>query len=154
MQNSWSSDDCWTLENLFTFLFTFLFTWKRVGNLNLKMNLELNFGTSAHRYNHCFPMLFRYLIWYRQRGPGSCNCLKILLLGLAWNTVVYNGLGPSSIYSWTISHILEHEFFCLGGLGSSGSKEKKWIWVFLRNFWGRFFQLFVAWLGTLMSTMV
>ena len=31
-------------------------------------------------------------------------------------------LGPSSIYSWSISHILEHEFFCLG---SQGSKEKK-----------------------------
>ena len=26
-----------------------------------------------------------------------------------------------------ISHILEQEFFCLGRLGSSGSKEKKWI---------------------------
>ena len=26
----------------------------------------------------------------------------------------------SSIYSWSISHILEHEFFCFGRLGSSG----------------------------------
>ena len=41
-----------------------------------------------------------------------------------------------------IGHILEHEFFCLGCLGSAGSKEKKWIWVFLGNFWGCFFQLF------------
>ena len=32
---------------------------------------------------------------------------------------------PSSIYSWSIGHILEHEFFCLGCLGSQGSKEKK-----------------------------
>ena len=32
---------------------------------------------------------------------------------------------PSSIYSWSIGHILEHEFFCLGRLGSSGSKGKK-----------------------------
>ena len=32
---------------------------------------------------------------------------------------------PSSIYSWSIGHILENEFFCLGRLGSSGSKEKK-----------------------------
>ena len=31
---------------------------------------------------------------------------------------------PSSIYSWSIDHILEHEFFCLGRLGSQGSKEK------------------------------
>ena len=36
-----------------------------------------------------------------------------------------------SIYSWSIDHILEHEFFCLGW---AGSKEKKWIWVFLGNF--------------------
>ena len=32
---------------------------------------------------------------------------------------------PSSMYSWSIDHILEHEFFCLGRLGSKGSKEKK-----------------------------
>jgi hypothetical protein len=32
---------------------------------------------------------------------------------------------PSSIYSWSISHILDHEFFCLGCLGTSGSKGKK-----------------------------
>ena len=36
---------------------------------------------------------------------------------------------PSSIYSWSISHILEHEF-CLGGLDSQGCKEKN---VDLRN---------------------
>ena len=45
---------------------------------------------------------------------------------------------PSSIYSWSIGHILEHEFFCLG-LGCAGSKGKKWIWDFLSNFWGCFF---------------
>ena len=32
---------------------------------------------------------------------------------------------PSSIYSWSIGHILEHEFFCLGHLGCAGSKGKK-----------------------------
>ena len=32
---------------------------------------------------------------------------------------------PSSIYSWSKGHILEHEFFCLGRLGSSGNKGKK-----------------------------
>ena len=37
---------------------------------------------------------------------------------------------PSSIYSWSIGHILEHEFFCFGRLGSEGSKGKK---VDLRN---------------------
>ena len=35
------------------------------------------------------------------------------------------GNGPSSIYSCSLSHILEHVFFCLGRLGSQGSKEKK-----------------------------
>ena len=34
------------------------------------------------------------------------------------------GSMPSSIYSWSIGHILEHEFFSLGRLGG---KEKKWI---------------------------
>ena len=33
--------------------------------------------------------------------------------------------GASSLYSWSISQILEHEFFFFGQLGSSGSKEKK-----------------------------
>ena len=32
---------------------------------------------------------------------------------------------PSSIYSWSIGHILEHDFFCLGHLGCAGSKGKK-----------------------------
>ena len=44
----------------------------------------------------------------------------------------------------SISHILEYEFFCLGRLGRAGNKEKKWIWVFLSNFLGWFFQLFVG----------
>ena len=55
---------------------------------------------------------------------------------------------PRSIYRWSISHILEHESFCLGRLGclgSQGSKEKKVDLSFseqlLRVF---FFQLFVG----------
>ena len=40
------------------------------------------------------------------------------------------GSEPSSIYSWSIGHILEHEFFCMGHLGCAGSKGKK---VDLRN---------------------
>ena len=35
------------------------------------------------------------------------------------------GENPSSIYSWSIDHILEHEFFCLGHLGCACSKGKK-----------------------------
>ena len=40
---------------------------------------------------------------------------------------------PSSIYSWSIGHILEHEFFCFGRLGSKGSKGSKGKKVDLRN---------------------
>ena len=36
-----------------------------------------------------------------------------------------SGAEPSFIHSWSISHILEHEFFCLGRLGCAGSKGKK-----------------------------
>ena len=47
---------------------------------------------------------------------------------------------PSSIYSWSIGHILEHEFFCLSRLGSQGSKEKKsGFEVFWATFEGGFF---------------
>ena len=37
----------------------------------------------------------------------------------------FKGKIPSSMYSCSLSHILEHEFFCLGRLGSPGSKGKK-----------------------------
>ena len=51
---------------------------------------------------------------------------------------------PSSIYSWSVSYILEHEFLCLGRLGKLRAvRIRKWIWVFLGNFWGCFFQFFV-----------
>ena len=39
--------------------------------------------------------------------------------------IYVRGCTPSSIYSWSICHILEHIFFCLGHLGCAGSKEKK-----------------------------
>ena len=44
---------------------------------------------------------------------------------LFFSTANFECLSPSSIYSWSISHILEHKFFCLGRLDSSGSKEEK-----------------------------
>ena len=52
--------------------------------------------------------------------------------------------GPSSIYSWSIGRILEHEFFCLGRLGSSGSKGKKVDLSFSEHLLRGFFQLFVG----------
>ena len=39
---------------------------------------------------------------------------------------------PSFIYSWSISHIWSHEFYCLGHLGNQG------IWEFLSYFWVQF----------------
>ena len=47
--------------------------------------------------------------------------------------------GASSLYSWSISQILEHEFFCLGHLGSSGSKKKSEFEFFWSTFKGVFF---------------
>ena len=52
---------------------------------------------------------------------------------------------PSSIYSWSIGHILEHEFFCLGHLGCAGSRRKKvdlsfseqLLRVVFSTFWGK-----------------
>ena len=43
-----------------------------------------------------------------------------------WPTkMLAKSFDPSSIYSWSIGHILEYEFFCLGRLGCAGSKGKK-----------------------------
>ena len=50
---------------------------------------------------------------------------------------------PVLIYSRSISHILEHEFFCLGRLGSSGQKGKKNGFEFFRETFEGAFQLFV-----------
>ena len=66
----------------------------------------------------------------RSQLKTSCRCkLQIQLNNLS--RVLYKRVAnhfthiPSSIFSWSIGHILEHEFFCLGRLGSSGSKGKK-----------------------------
>ena len=64
-----------------------------------------------------------------------CTCLgpsikvrKMSILALNYTflgKIKTKGFLPSSIYSWSIGHILEHEFFCLGRLGCAGSKGKK-----------------------------
>ena len=53
------------------------------------------------------------------------------------------GWDPSSIYSWSIGHILEHEFFCLGSLGWVGSKEKKVDLSFSEQFFRVVFSTFL-----------
>merc|ERR1712129_693750 len=54
-----------------------------------------------------------------------------------------NNFHPSSIYSWSIGHILEHEFLCLGHLGRSGTKEKKVDLSYSEQLLRVVFQLFV-----------
>ena len=58
-------------------------------------------------------------------------------------TWVY-GFEPSSIYSWSIGHILEHRFFCLGHLGCAGSKRKKsgfeFFWAFFEGGFSTFWR--------------
>ena len=72
-----------------------------------------------------------------------CPPIVTIFYALIWLIIF-----PPVLY--TVSHILEQEFFCLGCLGrlgrlsSQGSNEKKWIWGILSNLWGRFFQLFVG----------
>ena len=86
------------------------------------------------------PMTYwQILIW----KAGGFAYLEIRQ-SLTCNTVGQQVDRPSSIYSCSLGHILEHEFFCLGRLGSSGSKERKWIWVILSNFWKWVFQLFAG----------
>ena len=46
---------------------------------------------------------------------------------------------PRSKYSWSINHNLEHEFFCLGRLGSSGQLGNKSGFEF---FWATFVGVF------------
>ena len=55
-------------------------------------------------------------------------------------TVGANGLSPNTIYSDSISYFLKTKFFRLGCLDSYRGKT----WVFLSNFWGWLFQLFVG----------
>ena len=40
------------------------------------------------------------------------------------NWTKLHGGGPSSLYSWSISHILKHDFFCLGHFVSNTYPEK------------------------------
>ena len=69
---------------------------------------------------------------------------------------------PSSIYSWSIGNILEHEFFCLGRLGSSGSKEKKvdlsyseqLLRVFFSTFWEQNYNFFKNILATALKSYI
>ena len=52
------------------------------------------------------------------RNAGFTTAPFLSIATAAWSgqaaTSEDHGLEPSSIYSWSIGHILEHEFFCLG----------------------------------------
>ena len=63
--------------------------------------------------------------WDTQYGMISMKYeknLKFVLEKVIASTTTNHGFYPSSIYSQTIGHILEQEFFSLGRLGSQGSK--------------------------------
>ena len=68
--------------------------------------LDLKFFENSARNKSptylCKHMTF-FLVW----AFGQCNSTEL-------------SHGPSFIYNWSIAHILEQEFFCLGCLGSSG----------------------------------
>ena len=51
--------------------------------------------------------------------------ILICSAGLNFNWFKSYDLKGSMRPSWSIDHILEHEFFCLGRLGCPSSKEKK-----------------------------
>ena len=67
--------------------------------------------------------------------------------GIGWHfnrLSINDHLCPRFIYSWCISHILEHEFFCLGRLGRSGRKGKNGFEFLWATFEGVFFNFFGA----------
>ena len=84
-----------------------------------------NINYLAPLFMHCYscskitilvllsPRHLKWHIWLRGRG-----CAYV------WLLQIYTRL-PSSIYSCSLNHILEHEFICLGCLGSPGSEGKK-----------------------------
>ena len=81
---------------------------------------------------------------WKAKADGFHQCNYVVLMSFSFFSFLYRistssvavfsffsfFVDPNSIYSWSIDHILEHEFFCLGRLGSQGSKGKK---VDLRN---------------------
>ena len=57
---------------------------------------------------------------------GRVRVLGVVSLGGHFETLCQDFYEvPSSIYSWSISHIFKNEFFCLGHFDSQGSKGKK-----------------------------
>jgi hypothetical protein len=52
-----------------------------------------------------------------------------------------HALRPSFIDSWSISHILEHEIFCLGWAAQGSKEKKRKLEYFLATFEDVFFSL-------------
>ena len=79
-----------------------------------KSDLQINVGLQPFESQE-------YTIW----RPCKQNYVLIR------NSLRYEDMGqqsyPSYIYSWSIGHILEHEFFCLGHFAVLAVREKKWI---------------------------
>ena len=102
-------------------------------NLNFVTDLNKKlFSAGGGRNVGLGTMLNRILIQAKAKPSKFLSSLKLMKED--------TGFIPSSIYSWSIGHILEHKFFCLGRLGSQGSKEKKseqLLRVFFSTFGGQ-----------------
>ena len=100
--------------------------------VNLKLFCHC-YKSNQNKHNFMFATCTKHVNWQ--------IIFKFWLNWKSYGSVLYSfSCTPSSIYSWSIDHILEHEFFCLGCLGSQGSKEKKSVFeVFWATFEGGFF---------------
>ena len=125
-----------------------LFYWKSQGCLQKETKWQMDKSVLVNLHPRMEVPLVK--TWFIKPSDEqiilNCNAFNFrmheLIFAPRWslNIKLWKfGSCPSSIYSWSIGHILEHEFFCLGRLGSQGSKGKKWIWGILSNFWGCFF---------------
>ena len=68
-------------------------------------------------------VLFAITLSYGLQQNQSSKALDTLLCQI--NQKGRINVPPSSIYSWSTSHILEHEFFCFGRLGNQNSRGTK-----------------------------
>ena len=81
------------------------------------------FGTTRKnfslRQSEYFPKAFTTIIIKKKNRSGISISIHLLCLEKK-NKMIKQWVYPSFIFSWSISHIVEHEFFWWGSLASSG----------------------------------
>ena len=106
-----------TKKQILAILFLLMFQNKSHDKYDASEKISVNCGLEKYILQKWHTSRQRHGVLFFQ--PQCCLYVILKLLRiLKWSN-------PSFIYSWSIGHILEHEFFCLGCLGSQGSKEKK-----------------------------